>query len=116
MLCISDTHPDLLEFITHKSDLNLTTGANMSVKFSDHFFENLKNDYPWTMSFSRKETGLTISKTVKTTEIMDTLAKTAWDYGEPGILYWDRINKYCLLGEDPSFHYEATNPCGARIA
>lgn len=111
MICISDTHPDLLEFITHKSDLNLTTGANMSVKFSDLFFDSLKNDVDWTMSFYRPETQETIEKTMKASDIMNTLAKTAWDYGEPGILYWDRVNKYCLLGEDPIFKYEATNPC-----
>lgn len=111
MICISDDHPDLMEFITHKSDLNLTTGANMSVKFSDDFFETLKNDGDWVMSFKRPETGEEIIETKKASEIMQVLAETNWGYGEPGILYWDRINKYCLLGEDPSFRYEATNPC-----
>lgn len=114
MICIDDTHPDLIDFITHKSDLNITTGANMSVKFSDLFFSSLEENADWTMSFFRPETGETIEKTMPAQEIMNILAETAWGYAEPGILYWDRVNKYCLLGEDPSFKYEATNPCGVE--
>lgn len=119
MICIRDDHPDLEEFITHKSNLNLTTGANMSVKMSDKFFQTLK-DGPksdgdpntWRLHFRRAATGETIEKWVNPDEIMNLIAKTAWEFSEPGILYWDTINRYCLLGEDPSFEYEATNPCG----
>lgn len=28
-----------------------------------------------------------------------------------GILYWDRIESWNLLSEDPNFHYAGTNPC-----
>ena len=28
-----------------------------------------------------------------------------------GILYWDRIENWNLLSEDPNFHYAGTNPC-----
>ena len=111
MLCISDKHPDLIEFITHKTDLNTTKTANMSVKFSDAFFEALKKDEDWEMSFYRPETDETITRKMKANEIMDILAKTAWDYAEPGILYWDTIQNYNLIGNDPDFHFSATNPC-----
>ncbi|MDD3121942.1 MAG: adenosylcobalamin-dependent ribonucleoside-diphosphate reductase [Candidatus Izemoplasmatales bacterium] len=124
MICINDDHPDLEEFITHKSDLELTTGANMSVKMSDAFFKQLairmnnqneifdSNREGWKLQFHRPETNETIEKIVDPLEIMKLIAKTAWNYGEPGILYWDTINDYCLLGKDPDFRFDATNPCG----
>ena len=134
MICIRDDHPDLMQFITHKSDLNLTTGANMSVKMSDKFFETLKRgpivsykysntenssyvstttDHDtWLLHFERPETGEKIEKYVNPNDVMDLIAKTVWDFGEPGVLFWDTINNYCLLGPDPDFKYEATNPCG----
>ena len=134
MICIRDDHPDLMQFITHKSDLNLTTGANMSVKMSDNFFETLKHsplvsykysntenssyvstttDHDtWLLHFERPETGEKIEKYVNPNDVMDLIAKTVWDFGEPGVLFWDTINNYCLLGPDPDFKYEATNPCG----
>lgn len=129
MICINDTHPDLEEFITHKTDLNKTNGANMSIKMSDAFFDRLKAKQTydslsdkekekskwhtgWELKFHRDETGEDIRKVVDPEDIMNLIAKTAWDYGEPGILYWDRVNNYCLLQHDPNFRYEATNPCG----
>jgi ribonucleoside-diphosphate reductase alpha chain len=30
---------------------------------------------------------------------------------EPGILFWDRIEKYNLLSEDENFSYAGVNPC-----
>ena len=100
LICIRDDHPDLEEFITHKSNLNLTTGANMSVKMSDKFFQTLK-DGPksdgdpntWRLHFRRAATGETYEKWVNPDEIMNLIAKTAWEFSEPGILYWDTINR-----------------------
>ena len=40
------------------------------------------------------------------------IAKTNWDYAEPGLIYWDTMTKYNLMSEDPDFEYAGTNPCG----
>ena len=34
-----------------------------------------------------------------------------WNYAEPGVLFWDRIEKWNLLSETPSFEFAGTNPC-----
>ena len=34
-----------------------------------------------------------------------------WDYAEPGMLFWDRINNWNLLSCDDEFEYAGTNPC-----
>lgn len=112
MISIDGHHPDLKKFITHKSDLGVTQGANMSVRMTDDFFEAVKNDDDWIMSFTRPETGETITKKEKARDIMYLIAKTNWDYAEPGLIYWDTMTKYNLMSEDPDFEYAGTNPCG----
>lgn len=112
MISIDGKHPDLLEFITHKSDLGITQGANMSVRFTDDFFDAVQKDEHWTLEFTRKETGEKIEKIVNARGVLQLIAKTNWDYAEPGILFWDRITKYNLMSEDESFSYAGTNPCG----
>ena len=111
MISIDGHHPDLLEFITHKSDLGITQGANMSVRMADDFFEAVKNDEIWKMTFERPETGEMIERTTPARDILNLIAKTNWDYAEPGLLYWDTISNYNLMSEDPSFEYAGTNPC-----
>ena len=111
MISIDGHHPDLEKFITHKSDLGITQGANMSVRMTDDFFNAVKNDEDWVMEFTREETNETIIKTAKAREIMELIAKTNWDYAEPGLLYWDTISNYNLMSQDAHFTYAGTNPC-----
>lgn len=111
MISIDGHHPDLEKFITHKSDLGITQGANMSVRMTDDFFNAVKNDEDWVMEFTRDETGETITKTAKAKDIMTLIAKTNWDYAEPGLLYWDTIKNYNLMSQDAHFTYAGTNPC-----
>lgn len=112
MISIDGHHPDLEKFITHKSDLGITQGANMSVRMTNDFFDAVENDKDWILEFTRKETGEVIKKVTKARDIMNLIAKTNWDYAEPGFLYWDNMTKYNLMSEDKSFSYAGTNPCG----
>lgn len=114
MISMDCTHPDVMEFITHKSDLNLTQGANMSVRVSKEFFDAVKNDTNWVLSFTRPETKQTIKKTVKAKDMMHLIAKTNYDYAEPGILYWDNTEEYHLMSEVKKFSHAGTNPCGEQ--
>lgn len=111
MISLDCSHPDLEKFITVKSDLGKVTSANISVRVSDKFMEAVENDADWELSFTRKETGETISKTVKAKDIFELLCKNNWNYAEPGILFWDRITDYNLLSNNPKFQYAGTNPC-----
>ena len=111
MISISDTHPDLEKFITIKSDLNKVNYANISVRISDAFMKAVEEDKDWELKFERKETGEVISKTVKAKELFRKLCEQNWDYAEPGMLFWDRINNYNLLSNTKSFKYAGVNPC-----
>lgn len=111
MISIDGKHPDLEKFITHKSDLGETQGANMSVRFNDDFFKAVKENKDWVLEFTRPETGIKTEKVVNARDILMLIAKTNWDYAEPGVLFWDRITKYNLMSEDSYFSYAGTNPC-----
>ena len=111
MLSISCEHPDLEEFIEIKSDLDRVTKANISVRITDKFMKAVKNKEKFTLSFTRTETGEVITKEVDAYSVFHKLCKMNWDYAEPGMLFWDRIENYNLLSEDEDFHYAGTNPC-----
>ena len=111
VLSISCEHPDLEEFIGIKSDLDRVTKANISIRITDKFMAAVKNKTPFTLSFTRLETGETITKEVDAYEIFHKMCEMNWDYAEPGMLFWDRINNWNLLSCDDDFEYAGTNPC-----
>lgn len=111
MLSISCDHPDLEEFIGIKSDLNKVTKANISIRMTDEFMTAVKNKEMFTLKFSRPETGETIVKEVNAYEIFKRICEMNNDYAEPGMLFWDRIESYSLLSNDPNFKYAGVNPC-----
>lgn len=111
MLSISCEHPDLEEFIGIKSDLNRVTKANISVRITDKFMVAVKNKQSFTLKFTRMETGEEIIKEVDAYDTFHKLCEMNWDYAEPGMLFWDRIENYNLLSEDKNFEYAGVNPC-----
>lgn len=111
MISLDCHHPDLLDFIDIKTSPDAVTKANISVRVTDDFMEAVINDKDWVMSFTRPETNETITKTAKAREIFEKLCRNNWDWGEPGILFWDTISNYNLLEYDDSFEYAGTNPC-----
>lgn len=111
MLSIDCTHPDLEEFINLKSNLNLCTKANISVKVSNDFMYAVINDEDWTLSFNNIDNNEVITKTAKAKDIFKLLAQRNWEMAEPGILYWDNITNYNMLNTNSEFKYAGVNPC-----
>ena len=111
MLSISCEHPDLEEFIGIKSDLDRVTKANISIRITDKFMAAVKLKQPFTLNFTREETGETITKTIDAYELFHKICEMNWNYAEPGMLFWDRINNWNLISCDPDFEYAGTNPC-----
>lgn len=116
MISLPCDHPDLEEFIGVKTDLNKVTKANISVRITDEFMQAVKDNTDWEMSFTREATGETIIKKVPARELFRKMAATNWDYAEPGMLFWDRIENYNLLNTNPYFRFTTVNPCaGLRL-
>ena len=111
MISLDCHHPDLLDFIDIKTKDGSVTKANISVRVTDDFMQAVEDDADWVMSFTRPETDETITKTAKARDIFDKLCENNWNWAEPGILFWDTIEDYNLLSNNPDFEYAGTNPC-----
>ena len=110
MLSIDCHHPDLEDFINVKNDLNAVTKANISVRITNDFMYAVINNLPWELSFETAN-GEKLTKEVNAKELFRLLAKNNWDMAEPGILFWDTIEKYNIISGDPEFRYAGVNPC-----
>jgi ribonucleoside-diphosphate reductase alpha chain len=111
MISLDCHHPDLLDFIDIKTKDGSVTKANISVRVTDDFMQSVEDDTDWVMSFTRKETGETITKTARARDIFNKLCENNWNWAEPGILFWNNIEEYNLLSNNPDFEYAGTNPC-----
>tara|TARA_B100000614_G_scaffold262903_1_gene299906 strand:- start:77906 stop:80266 length:2361 start_codon:yes stop_codon:yes gene_type:complete len=111
MLTINDSHPDLLKFITSKTDLTKVTGANISVKISNAFMEAVEKDLTWKMEFSTSHQK--VVQEMPAREIWHTLVECATNTAEPGILFWDHIidESPADCYADDGFRTICTNPC-----
>ena len=111
MISMPVNHPDIESFIGIKSDLTKITNANISVRITDEFMTAVQEDADYTLSFVRPETNEEITRTVKARELFRKICEMNWNYAEPGILFWDSIEKHNFLNEDENFEYGGTNPC-----
>lgn len=85
MISIDCTHPELLDFIEIKNDLDRVTKANISVKVSDDFMRAVVEDKDWELYFKSEHEET--KKTVKAKEVFRLLCKNNWNMAEPKV-YW----------------------------
>ncbi|MBN2160970.1 MAG: vitamin B12-dependent ribonucleotide reductase [Spirochaetes bacterium] len=109
MAILSISHPDIIGFIRAKEDKNALTNFNISVAITDEFMKALENDgdYP----LINPNTG-TVVKKLKAAEVFSLIVQKAWESGEPGIVFLDRINAANPLKKIGLI--ESTNPCGEQ--
>lgn len=111
MISLDCHHPDLEEFIDIKRDLDRVTKANISIRITQDFMEAVKEDKDFKLEFYRPETDEKIEKVVNARQIFKRIAENNHAMGEPGVLFWDRIEDWNLLSEYDNFEYAGTNPC-----
>lgn len=102
-------HPDIMEFITCKRDNSEITNFNISVGITEEFMNAVENDEEYNLIDPR--TGEVVG-TLNAKKVFDVIVDMAWNNGEPGIIFLDRLNKDNVtpeLGE-----IESTNPCGEQ--
>jgi ribonucleoside-diphosphate reductase alpha chain len=108
-------HPDVLEFITCKDNLNELTNFNISVAITDSFMQAVENDETYDLIDPRThETYFKDGKPVrlKAREVFNLIVEHAWRTGEPGIMFLDRMNQGNPITKVGL--YESTNPCGEQ--
>jgi ribonucleoside-diphosphate reductase alpha chain len=102
-------HPDIVDFITAKHESGVLTNFNLSVGVSDTFMNAVEAGESYELINPR--TG-EITRHKDAIEIFNLIAASAWESGEPGLLFLDRINR-----DNPTpgqGMIEATNPCGEQ--
>lgn len=102
-------HPDIMEFICCKKDKQALNNFNISVGVTDTFMEAVnKNDDYHLIDPRNKE----IVGQLPAADVYRFLVEQAWENGDPGIIFLDRINRdnpTPALGD-----IESTNPCGEQ--
>ncbi len=99
-------HPDIIEFITSKSDLTELTNFNISVAATDEFMKAVKTDRKYNLTNPRTKK---VVETLDAKDVFDLLVIQAWTNGEPGLFFIDRANQF---NPTPALgNYESTNPC-----
>ncbi|MFH1241138.1 MAG: vitamin B12-dependent ribonucleotide reductase [Pseudomonadota bacterium] len=102
-------HPDIMEFIYCKKNNRELNNFNISVAVTDVFMESVKNNTSYAL-WDPRDKGK--AGELDAVEVYGALVKQAWENGDPGIIFLDRINRdnpTPALGE-----IESTNPCGEQ--
>jgi ribonucleoside-diphosphate reductase alpha chain len=112
MLSMSTDHFEIEKFVKAKTVDGALQRANISVRMSDRFMEDVESGKRHFQSFERD--GKTFSNTVNSVKLFDQLVKANYDWSEPGVLFWDRIESWNLMSEYDDYALVGTNPCGEQ--
>lgn len=119
-------HPDIEEFIRAKREHGSLTRFNLSILITNKFMQAVSNDEQWPLIFPVEDQQLAdqycewpgydtpvpcrIVRRVRARELWQQIMRGTYEYAEPGVLFYDRIN------QENNLHYReiisATNPCG----
>lgn len=102
-------HPDIIDFITVKRDQRELANFNISVAVTDAFIEAVEKDGEYDLLNPR--TGRVVGRK-KAREVFEQIIQSAWETGDPGLIFIDRINR-----DNPTPNIgpiESTNPCGEQ--
>lgn len=121
---LSIYHPDIEEFIYVKSQTpNRLNHFNLSVMIDDDFMKAVENKQKIFLHFPvydekyhiiKDSSQWKIVKEVEAIELWDKIIKLAYDNGEPGVLFYDNLNKLNNTWYTETITH--TNPCGEYIA
>jgi ribonucleoside-diphosphate reductase alpha chain len=100
-------HPDIMEFITIKKKQKEMENFNLSVGITKVFMEALKKGDVYDLINPRTKQSI---RSLKAREVLEACVSAAWETGDPGILFLDRINEANPTPELGKI--ESTNPCG----
>lgn len=102
-------HPDIMSFITCKNNENELNNFNISVGITEEFMRAVETGGQYDLiDPGTKE----IVDRMDAREVFNTIVNSAWQTGEPGIIFLDRLNRDNVVPSQGSI--EATNPCGEQ--
>jgi len=103
-------HPDIMEFITCKTEEGEITNFNISVGVTDEFMRAVKKNRDFKLINPRNGDEV---QTVRARQLFSQMVNLAWRTGDPGMIFLDTINKDNSV-MDTLGPLKATNPCGEQ--
>lgn len=102
-------HPDIEGFIDAKRDLRSITNFNVSVGVTDAFMAAVERGTPFSLMDPQEghEAGKVDART-----LFRKIAQSAWECGDPGLVFLDRINRFNPTPDQGPM--ASTNPCGEQ--
>jgi len=106
-------HPDVEKFITNKTEAGVLENFNVSVGSWEDFWHALVNttDGNYVLRSPRDKKPV---KEINAHQLIDLIALSAWKSAEPGLIFFDQINKYNVFAKARKAPLRATNPCGEQ--
>lgn len=111
MIVLNCEHPDVEVLLDLKEEGAKLASMNISVLFTDEFMEAVLNDTKFRLHFECKDTGEIIEKYIDARKFFKRFCAVAWDMGDPGVLFNDRIQQHNFNPNRPSYHISTSNPC-----
>jgi len=106
-------HPDVEKFITNKTEPGVLENFNVSVGIWEDFWNALVNtdDGKYMLRSPRDRKPV---REINAHQLIDLIALSAWKSAEPGLIFFDQINKYNVFAKARQAPLRATNPCGEQ--
>ncbi len=98
-------HPEILDFITVKLSGEKLQNFNISVGVTDSFMKAVEKGKSYWLINPRNGEKV---RELNAREVFDLIVSSAWQSGDPGLLFLDEINRRHPL----PWRIESTNPCG----
>jgi len=126
-------HPDIWAFIHHKEDGSKWQNMNISPKVTDEWMTHVKTNITHGVRHPKWGTGCLVRnnktqevRTKRSTDafpgdnweyvgsktLFDEITQLAWKNGEPGLAFWDRVEKDWVFKKSGKYRLVSTNPCG----
>jgi ribonucleoside-diphosphate reductase alpha chain len=120
-------HPDILDFVNLKADPREMANFNLSVAVTDEFLRAVRGNLKHVVVEPHTGRALPLREKIRDAhgelagygdhewtarELFDLIVRRAWESGEPGLFFIDRVNRFNptpRLGD-----IEACNPCGEQ--
>ena len=105
---MNSNHPDIEKFIVSKQGNKGLRNFNISVLLMGDFWDCYEKDKPYPLVNPRNGE---VVKTVNPKMLFDKIVYQAWESAEPGVIFYDTVNKYNPFLESLG-PIVTTNPCG----
>ncbi len=102
-------HPDVLDFIRAKEKEGEFNNFNLSVGLTEAFMQAVEKDEHYDL---RAPASGEVGDRLRARDVFDLLVRKAWQSGDPGIVFLDRINRDNPTPDQGEI--ESTNPCGEQ--